>query len=68
MYLKSIISYQFILLLRCKELADFLSFRKAIDITRKYFETYALEDQDFLGDDEKIAKVLALVPNEGIDL
>jgi len=42
------------------------SVTKAIDITKGYFETYALEDQDFLGDEEKIAKVLALVQNEDV--
>merc|ERR1712004_258825 len=33
------------------------SVTKAIDITKGYFETYALEDQDFLGDEEKISKL-----------
>lgn len=32
----------------------------------KHFEDYAVVEQDFLGDEDRIQKVLALVPHEDI--
>ena len=38
------------------------SYRKSINIIKKYFEDYALVDQDILENKESWDKILALVP------
>ena len=38
------------------------SYRKSINIINKYFEEYALVEQDILGNKESCDKILALVP------
>ncbi|XP_033728623.1 DNA primase small subunit-like [Pecten maximus] len=40
------------------------SIRQSIDVVRQSFHDYAIKKQDFLGDEEKQKKVLALVPDE----
>ena len=42
------------------------SLQKAISIVREHFVEYAVNKQDFLEDEEKWGKVLALVPDEDI--
>ena len=34
-------------------------------MSKKYFDDYAIRQQDFLGEEEQINKVLALIPVEG---
>ena len=43
------------------------SIQRAITIVEKHFDSYAIKEQDFLGDEEKVKKVLQLVPEEGKD-
>ena len=40
--------------------------RKAIEIVRDSFEEYAIGQQDFLGSDSKVKKVLDLIPDDCI--
>ena len=42
-----------------------LIFRKAISIVEEHFADYAIENQDFLGNDERLDKVLQLLADEG---
>lgn len=42
------------------------SIREALNIIRKDFEEYAFRRQDFMGDERKWSKVLALIPSEGL--
>lgn len=43
-------------------LCYYYSYRKSINIISKYFEEYALVDQDILGSKESWDKILALIP------
>ena len=45
---------------------NLLNFRKAIDIIDERFVQYAAKEQDFLGDEERQSKVMALVSNDDI--
>ena len=40
--------------------------RCAIDIVKQGFTDYAVAKQDFLGDEEKLNRVLSLIPDENI--
>jgi hypothetical protein len=41
-------------------------YRKAIDIIDERFESYAVDKQDFLGDEDKQKKVMGFVTDENI--
>ena len=45
---------------------SFVCYRKAIHIVRDSFVEYAVVNQDFLGSDTKVKKVLALIPDDRI--
>jgi len=40
--------------------------RRAIEIVDDGFKDYAVAKQDFLGDEEKLTRVLSLIPDENI--
>jgi len=40
--------------------------RHAIDIVDSGFKDYAIDKQDFLGDEDRMKRVLALIPDENI--
>ena len=39
----------------------FIFCRHAVEITEKHFKEYAVKKQDFLGDDEKMDKVMQII-------
>ena len=43
-------------------------YREALKVLEKDFEDYACRQQDFLGDELKWNKVLAMIPSEGLFL
>lgn len=42
------------------------SIQRAIEIISEAFDNYAIHDQDFLGTEEKLQKVLSLIPDEDV--
>nr|KAG5688150.1 hypothetical protein BaRGS_028443 [Batillaria attramentaria] len=47
-------------------LKDDIYIREALNIIKRDFEEYAIKQQDFMGDEKKWAKVLALIPSEAL--